>query len=178
MPASVHLASAAPALLAETPAHAAAIERVLDRAFGPGRFAKPSERVREFAPPLPALSRVAVSDGAVLGVCRINEIAIGDHRAFFLGPLGVDPDAQHLGLGHLLVNEAVAACRADRRGVAILLMGQPSFFERLGFVQIPPGQVVMPVPVEPRRLQWMGFDEHALSAVTGVISRPRAASRA
>lgn len=178
MSASVHLAPAAPALVAETPAHAAAIERVLDRAFGPGRFAKPSERVREFAPPLLALSRVAVADGAVLGVCRISEIAIGEHRAFFLGPLAVDPDAQHGGLGHLLVNEAVAACRADGRGAAIVLMGEPSFFGAQGFVRIPADRVVMPVPVEARRLQWLGLDEQRLEAVSGAVSRPRDASPA
>jgi predicted N-acetyltransferase YhbS len=176
--ASVHLASAAPALVAETPPHAAAIERVLDRAFGPGRFAKPSERVREFAPLLPALSRVAVADGAVLGVCRINEVSIGDQRAFFLGPLAVDPDAQHGGLGHLLVNEVVAACRADGRGAAILLMGEPSFFGALGFVRIPSGRIVMPTPVEARRLQWLGFDEQTLETVAGAVSPPRAASPA
>ena len=33
----------------EIPAHAQAIEALLTRAFGPGRFAKVSERVREFA---------------------------------------------------------------------------------------------------------------------------------
>ena len=164
--------------MAETPAHAAAIERVLDRAFGPGRFAKPSERVREFAPPLPALSRVAMAKGVVLGVCRISEIAIGDHAAYFLGPLAVDPDAQHGGLGHLLVSAAVEACRADGRGAAIVLMGEPSFFGALGFVRIPWGRVAMPVPVEARRLQWLGFDETALAAVTGAVSPPRAASPA
>jgi predicted N-acetyltransferase YhbS len=178
VPAPVHLASAAPAFVAESPAHGAAIERVLDRAFGPGRFAKPSERVREFALPLPALSRVAVADGAVLGVCRVNEIGVGDHRAFFLGPLAVDPDAQHGGLGHLLVTEVVAACRADGRGAAMLLMGEPSFFGALGFVRVPSARIIMPTPVEARRLQWLGFDEQTLAAVTGAVSPPRAASPA
>jgi predicted N-acetyltransferase YhbS len=164
--------------VAETPVHGQAIERVLDRAFGPGRFAKPSERVREFAPHLPALSRVAVAGGVVLGVCRIHEIAIGDHAGFFLGPLAVDPDAQHGGLGHLLVSAAVEACRADGRGAAIVLMGEPSFFGTLGFARIPSGRIVMPGPVEARRLQWLGFDENILAALQGAVSPPRAASPA
>ena len=33
----------------ETAAHGPAIEALLDRAFGPGRFAKVSERVREWS---------------------------------------------------------------------------------------------------------------------------------
>lgn len=178
MPASVHLASAAPALVAETPVHAAAIERVLDRAFGPGRFAKPSERVREFAPLLPDLSRVAIRDHAVIGVCRIHEIAIGDRAGFFLGPLAVDPDAQHGGLGHMLVSAAIEACRADGRGAAIVLMGEPSFFGTLGFVRIPAGRIVMPGPVEARRLQWLGLDENILATLQGAVSPPRVASPA
>ena len=60
-------------LAAETSAHAAQIEGVLDRAFGPGRYAKTSERVRERgARHELALSRVAVNEaGEVIGVCRI-----------------------------------------------------------------------------------------------------------
>lgn len=42
--------AAAPLIRRETAADAADIEALLDHAFGPGRFAKASERVREFAP--------------------------------------------------------------------------------------------------------------------------------
>ncbi|MEQ1819977.1 MAG: N-acetyltransferase, partial [Terricaulis sp.] len=57
-------------LTAEKPEHADAIERVLARAFGPGRYAKTSERVRERGAILePALTRVALNDdGDVAGV--------------------------------------------------------------------------------------------------------------
>ena len=89
MPLSQKLTQAAPQMLPEAPAHHDAVERVLDRAFGPGRFAKPSERVREFARFRPDLSRVAVSGPVMLGCCRIYEIGIGDQTALFLGPLGV-----------------------------------------------------------------------------------------
>jgi predicted N-acetyltransferase YhbS len=167
----------APLLVAETPAHAQAVERVLDRGFGPGRFAKPSERVREFAPHLPALSRVALMGADLVGVCRIYDIAIGGRPALFLGPLAVDPDAQHGGLGHALVAATIDACRAINRE-AIVLMGEPSFFGALGFEQIPPGQVLMPGPVEARRLQWIALRTGAFANLAGPISRPRAASPA
>jgi predicted N-acetyltransferase YhbS len=168
---------AAPPLIAERPAHGPAIERVLDRAFGPGRFAKPSERVREFARHAPALSRVAVSGADLLGVCRIYDITIGGRAALFLGPLGVDPNAQHAGLGHGLVAAAIEACRVAEHD-AIVLMGEPSFFSVFGFAQIPEGQVLMPVPAEARRLQWLALGDGALGALSGPISRPLAASPA
>ncbi|MGE3303243.1 MAG: GNAT family N-acetyltransferase [Hyphomonadaceae bacterium] len=141
-----------PSLIAETPAHALGIERVLDAAFGPGRFAKPSERVREFARRNQNLCRVALVEGRVIGVCRIYDIRIGDAPAYFLGPLAVDPAAQHGGLGHALARASIEACRAiDAR--PILLMGQPSFFTILGFT--PAHGVAMPMPVEARRLLWL-----------------------
>ena len=42
--------SPAPDIRLETPQDGPAIEALLDHAFGPGRLAKASERVREFAP--------------------------------------------------------------------------------------------------------------------------------
>jgi predicted N-acetyltransferase YhbS len=159
-------------LIAENASHAAGIERVLDRAFGPGRFAKPSERVREFAVHRPELSRVALVGADVIGVCRIYDISIGDSAALFLGPLAVDPEAQHGGMGHALVTATIDLCRAANH-TGIVLMGAPSFFGKLGFSQIPEGQVQMPIPVEARRLQWIVLREGANLA--GPISRPRAA---
>jgi predicted N-acetyltransferase YhbS len=161
----------APVLIAETPAHEAGVERVLDRAFGPGRFAKPSERVREFARHAPGLSRVAVADGDVVGVCRIYDVRIGARPALFLGPLAVDPKAQHGGLGHALVQNTIEGCRAAG-AETIVVMGEPSFFSTLGFTRIPAGRVLMPVPAEARRLQWIGLREDALESLAGPILAP------
>jgi predicted N-acetyltransferase YhbS len=61
-------ASASYALVNEMPAHGEAIDALLTRAFGPGRFAKVSERVREFADFAPELSFVAIADDRVLGL--------------------------------------------------------------------------------------------------------------
>ena len=177
MPLSQKLTQAAPQMLPEAPAHHDAVERVLDRAFGPGRFAKPSERGREFAGFRPDLSRVAVSGPVMLGCCRIYEIGIGDQTALFLGPLAVDPDAQHGGLGHVLVTETVAACREAGFG-AIVLMGQPSFFTTLGFSQIPDGRIALPTPTEGRRMHWIALREGALDQLGGAVSPPPGASRA
>jgi predicted N-acetyltransferase YhbS len=161
-----------PLIIPETRDHAHAIERVLDRAFGPGRFAKISERVREFAAHAPALSRVVMADGALVGVCRIFHINIGETPALFLGPLAVDPAAQHGGIGHALVSDTLAACRADNSARPVLLMGQPAFFNVLGFTQAP-NSVVMPGPIEARRLLWLGLKDGALDGVAGAVSPPR-----
>jgi predicted N-acetyltransferase YhbS len=158
------------ALVAEKPEHAAAIERVLDRAFGPGRFAKTSERVRERGARLePALSRVAVDDvGEVIGVCRIWRVKAGA-ELFFLGPLAVDPDAQATGLGLTLTREAVTACRVSG-GAGVVLIGAERFFRPLGFTIVPEDRLKLPGPVDPQRFLWLELRPGGLDAVRGEIT--------
>lgn len=166
-------------IVAELPEHQDAIERVLDRAFGPGRFAKTSERVRERAgAAAPLLSRVAIEDGAVIGVCRISRISVGATDAFFLGPLAVDPSSQHQGLGATLTRNALAACRADRVAGAVILVGAEAFFKAFGFSIIPEHRVEMLGPVDPRRFLWLELRPGGFDGVSGAINRPRAASPA
>lgn len=163
----------ATALIAEKPEHREAIERVLSRAFGPGRFAKSSERVRERgAAPDPSLSRVAVNDsGEVVGVCRIWTVQAGVDT-FFLGPLAVDPSAQSSGLGLTLAREAVNACRAAGGG-AVIVVGAASFFGQIGFSPVPPGRVTMPGPVDPARFLWLELRPGWLDRVEGEIKSPK-----
>lgn len=156
-------------IVAEKPEHAAGIERVLDRAFGPGRFAKTSERVRERgAHAEPSLSRVALdAAGNVVGVCRIWRVTAGA-ELFFLGPLAVDPEAQAAGLGLALTREAVAACRAAGT-TGIVLVGAERFFRPLGFSIVPAGRLSMPGPVDPARFLWLELRPGGLDGVRGEI---------
>jgi predicted N-acetyltransferase YhbS len=157
----------------EAPADAAFIDPILDAAFGPGRFAKSSERVREFAGHNLALSQIAVEAGAVIGCCRIYDIQIGAKPALFVGPLAVHPSAQAAGVGQALVASSLAGIeRAHGQTLPVLVVGQPAFFARFGFVQTPQGQIIMPSPTDPRRLQWL----HADPSARGVVSAPRDAS--
>jgi predicted N-acetyltransferase YhbS len=157
------------ALVAEKPEHTAAIERVLDRAFGPGRFAKTSERVRERGARLePALSRIALDDaGEVIGVCRIWRVKAGA-ELFFLGPLAVDPAAQASGLGLALTREAVTACRVSG-GNGVVLVGAERFFRPLGFTVVPKDRLALPGPVDPQRLLWLELRPGGLDGVRGEI---------
>ncbi|MGE0828091.1 MAG: GNAT family N-acetyltransferase [Hyphomonadaceae bacterium] len=176
MNASVQAERGSIAIAAEQPAQAAALEGVLDRAFGPGRLAKTSERVREQgARHRYDLSRVAVEDGAPIGCCRMHDINVGERAALFLGPLAVDPLNQHAGLGARLVEAALAASRSE--GKAVILVGAAAFFQPFGFVRIPEGRVTLPGPVDPQRLLWMALTPGALDGLEGAVSAPPAASR-
>ena len=161
-------------LVAEQAEHRAAAERVLERALGPGRLAKTSERVRERGARFePALSRVALNaSGEVVGLCRIWRIEVGA-PVYFLGPLAVDPKAQHAGLGAALIREVVAACRAAGGG-AILLVGAEPFFRPLGFTRVPEARVRLPGPIDPARLLWLELRPGGLDHVAGEVTAPQA----
>jgi len=163
---SVECCAPGPALtfVHEAPADGGLIEGLLDRAFGPGRFAKSSERVREFADFAPELSFCAretlAEDDRLVGVVRMWRVNVGETPVVFLGPLAVEPGLQSTGVGAQLVQRACKAAQAAGE-TAVLLVGDPPYFERFGFVGAP--EAVMPGPVEQRRVLMLPFAEVALS---------------
>jgi predicted N-acetyltransferase YhbS len=141
-------------------------DAVIARAFGPGRLAKTSERVREIARFAPDLSAVAFVGGVVAGCCRMSRIAIGDRPAVFLGPIAVEAELRGQQLGARLVTEVLKRVAADRVGT-VLLIGSEAFFAPHGFVRVPAGTVRLPGPVDPARLLWRVEGETLAGAVTG-----------
>ncbi len=163
-----------PSLAPEAPDMRERVEAVIDNAFGPGRYAKVAERVRERGARFePELSRVALEGASVLGACRIWSVSVGAAHAYFLGPLAVSPARQHEGLGAALVASAVDACR-EAGGAAVIAIGAHTFFGPLGFVSMPAGQVTLPGPVDPGRLLCLSLVPGACAALAGVCRAPGA----
>jgi len=157
----------------ERPEHAAPIEGVLARAFGPGRFAKTSERVRERGARFePGLSRVALEDEKVIGLCRIYTVTAGEATLLFLGPLAVDPQAQHSGVGASLVRACVEAGRAAGAN-GVICVGRAAFFEALGFSRVPEGRLTLPSPVDWNRFMWIALRPGGLDAASGAVTGPK-----
>ena len=143
-------------LQSEQAEDAAKVEALLDRAFGPGRFTKASERVREFADFAPELSVCAWDGERLLGSVRMWRVAVGGAPVVFLGPLAVEKDDRSAGVGALLVTRACeAAAAAGERHV--LLVGDEPYFARVGFSAAPAREVVMPGPVDQRRVLVRGL---------------------
>lgn len=124
-----------------------AIDALVEAAFGPGRYVKTAERLRENNRPIASSSFVAREAGTVIGTVRLWPIRIGGKPACFLGPIAVDGDRRKEGLGARLVEQALAAAEAEGFA-AVLLVGDP-YFSRFGFVQ---ADVRLPGPVDRRRV--------------------------
>ena len=154
----------------QTEADHAAIERLTEHAFGPGRFAKSAYRLREGLPADHALSFVARVGTILVGANRMTPIRIGDAPALLLGPLVVEPAFRQHGLGEKLVHKSLDAARAAGHGL-VILVGDPGYYGRMGFVRVPDGRMKMPGPVDPDRLQYYELAEGALEAASGLIWR-------
>ncbi|HYC75609.1 N-acetyltransferase [Brevundimonas sp.] len=139
-----------PHIDAELPADVLAIEALVLAAFGPGRFAKTAERLRERA--TVAVGFVARDGATLLGSVRLWSITVGGRPALFLGPIAVAADNRRAGLGAELVQACLTWAADAGRGV--LLVGDAPYFGRFGFEAAP--DVRLPGPVDPRRVLWRG----------------------
>ena len=117
----------------ERPADAAAREALLNFAFGPCRFDKTSQRLRDGQHPAEGLSFVATVFGRVIGTVRLWHITAGAHLALLLGPLAVHPDLRTCGIGAALMRRALDAAAA-RRHAAVLLVGDAPYYARFGLL--------------------------------------------
>lgn len=142
--------------LAEPGLSVSGLDRLMERAFGPGRFAKAASGLREGARIAPDLSRIAWNPeaGEAMGACLIWEVASSDGGpALLLGPIAVEPDLQGGGLGRALCGACTAAVDAAGAGT-LVLVGDTGFFAPFGFMPVPAGQLGFDWPADPARTLW------------------------
>ena len=150
----------------ETLADAEAIERLSERVFGPGRFAKTAYRLREEAEPDLSLSFVARVGTLLVGASRMTPILIGETPALLLGPLIVEPVFRSQGIGEALVTSSLEAAKAAGWKLVILVGDEP-YYARMGFQRAPKGQISLPGPVDPERLLYCELVPGALATANG-----------
>ncbi|MET3600595.1 GNAT family N-acetyltransferase [Martelella mangrovi] len=150
-------------------------ENLLDRAMGPMRRKKSSEKLRRNRLPAEGLALVARDhNGVLIGTVRLWHVDAGVDAsgravsALLLGPLAVDPAAGGMGVGSALMRAAIAAAEARGHG-AILLVGDPEYYQRFGFSADKAEQLVMPGPFERRRFLGLELEEGWLAGAAGVL---------
>lgn len=161
--------SAIPPLVLEREADGPAVEALIARAFGPGRYAKAAERLREGNRPLLALSPLAWADDAPVGCARLWPITIGATPALLLGPFAVEEAHRRHGLGATLIRRACDLARPAGRGL-ILLVGDEAYFGPLGFSAAPARRIVMPGPVDTRRVLVLALRPGAADDLAGAVA--------
>ncbi|MFC5371514.1 GNAT family N-acetyltransferase [Brevundimonas faecalis] len=141
-------------ILRETARDVRAIDALVLAAFGPGRFAKTAERLREAAGLAAGFS--AFEGERLIGSVRLWSITVGAARSVFLGPIAVEASSRRGGLGADLVRACIEEAR--RMGLdGVLLVGDPPYFSRFGFVSAP--EAILPGPVDQRRVMWLPISD-------------------
>ena len=156
----------------ERPQDGPLVDDLVDRAFGPGRFAKTAERLRETNNLRHDLSVCAWDGERLVGAARQWPVWVGETRALFLGPFAVDPAWRRRGLGGALIEHAAALAREAGERLT-LLVGDAPYFAPFGYVQVPWGRIALPGPVDAARVLWRPLGEDALEGVGGAVRPPR-----
>ncbi len=160
---------------AENPGDVVARENLLDRAMGPNRRKKSSEKIRRGRVPAEGLALVARDrDGHVIGTVRLWNVEAGVNadataiNALLLGPLAVDSSLEGKGVGSALMRAAILEAKNRGHG-AILLVGDAPYYERFGFFAEKAQHLVMPGPFERSRFLALELIEGWLDGAAGMI---------
>ena len=155
-------------ILPESADDAQAIDRLHERTFGPGRYARTAYRIREGIAHRLDLSFTARIGTLMVGSVRLSPIRIGETSALLLGPLTVEPPFRDRGIGIGLIERALQEAKAKGHKL-VVLVGDESYYQRCGFKRIPKGKVSMPGPVDPLRLLVAELAAGAFAGVSGPI---------
>jgi predicted N-acetyltransferase YhbS len=147
---------------------AVAIERLHERTFGPGRYAKTAYRLREQVDHIGELSFTARIGTLLIGSVWLSPIRIGEAKALLLGPVTVEPAFRDRGVGQALIDRALKEAK-DKGHRLVVLVGDEAYYEKCGFKRIPRGRAIMPGPVDPARLLLAELADGAFDGVSGPI---------
>ena len=159
----------------ELPTDAEAIERLHERAFGPGRFARTAFRLREGAPHLRDLSYTALVGTLLVGSVRLTPVSAGPVPALMLGPLTVEPAFENRGIGGALIRRSLDEAR-EKGHILVLLVGDEPYYSRFGFKRVPTRRLELPGPVNPDRFLALELVEGAMDEARGPVA-PRRITR-
>ncbi len=113
-----------------------AIREVHEAAFGRSNEATLVELLRTANKAL--ISLVAVNDGQIVGHILFSPVTVADapedFQAAGLGPVGVLPAFQKIGIGSRLIREGLLDCKRDGYD-AVVVLGDPRYYSRFGFLR-------------------------------------------
>jgi predicted N-acetyltransferase YhbS len=156
-----------PELIEIVPIHtvdAAAVELLLDHAFGTDRHVRTAYKVRGAGRPIAALSFAAIEDGQLIGSIQCWPVSLagpdgGTVPLVMVGPVAVAPERQRDGIGRDLMAHMLAAAGREKLDGAMMLIGDPEYYGRFfGFSADRTGGWRLPGPVERHRLLARGGD--------------------
>ena len=122
------------------------------------------EALREGGDALPELSFTALTDGGVVGHVTASKATVATDPVVAVGPIGVLPEHQGMGIGSALMDALLTAADAAQVPL-IVLLGSPQYYSRFGF------RPAEQLGVTPPEAGWGGaFQARTLTAYTESVS--------
>ena len=103
-----------------------------DDVLGPGRYARPSFRLRENLEHNIKFSKVYCQSKKIIGSIRFFNCQIQNNNGLMLGPLIVDQKFKGRGIGKELVNNSVSSINKKNIDF-IILIGELDYYGQFGF---------------------------------------------
>ena len=135
------------------------IEKLLDEAFGPGRYARTAYRYREKHNLISEYSYIYQDNKQLLASISFSQIFINNKsEGLLLGPLAVKPGHVGKGYGVALVETTIKLIKKSKKYGFIVLVGDIDYYRRFNFKQIlQPLNLVG--PVNPDRVLILNLDK-------------------
>jgi len=135
------------------------IEKLLDEAFGPGRYARTTYRYREKHNLISEYSYIYQDNKQLLASISFSQIFINNKsEGLLLGPLAVKPGHVGKGYGVALVETTIKLIKKSKKYSFIVLVGDIDYYRRFNFKQISqPLNLVG--PVNPDRVLILNLDK-------------------
>jgi|TARA_B100001057_G_scaffold203312_1_gene203998 predicted N-acetyltransferase YhbS len=135
------------------------IEKLLDEAFGPGRYARTAYRYREKHNLISEYSYIYQDNKQLLASISFSQIFINNiNKGLLLGPLAVKPGHDGKGYGVALVETTIKLIKKSKKYNFIVLVGDIDYYRRFNFKQIlQPLNLVG--PVNPNRVLILSLDK-------------------
>ena len=122
------------------------------------------DALREAGDALPELSFTALTDGGVVGHVTASKATVATDPVVAVGPIGVLPEHQGMGIGSALMDALLTAADAAQVTL-IVLLGSPQYYSRFGFR---PAKELGVIPPEP---EWGdAFQARPLTAYTESVA--------
>ena len=110
------------------------IENLLNKTFGPGRYARSVYRLRENKPYLDDYSYVYSLNGKILASISFCETLINNsYTGLLLGPLAVEPNQVGKGYGKKLVKYSLDKISINSQFYFIIVVGEYDYYKEFGF---------------------------------------------
>ena len=110
------------------------IENLLNKTFGPGRYARSVYRLRENKPYHDDYSYVYSFNGKILASISFCETLINNsYTGLLLGPLAVEPNQVGKGYGKKLVKYSLDKISINSQIYFIIVVGEYDYYKEFGF---------------------------------------------